>query len=368
MPEEMTCASLAVLAALALSLGTAGASPAAGSAEGVAASYEVRLADVDEVYAADAIIEAVRQATVAAQLSGTVVEVLVDAGDRVRRGQVLARIDTRDVDARVEAAQAGVAQADARLAQARLELERTRSLLAQNFVSKAALDRAEADYLAARAAADAARADNSRSRTARSYAELKSPIDGVVTRRLLDPGEFAAPGTGVVQVHDPAALRAVGNLPQGMLARAAQVQQARIELPQPGRSFAATRITILPSADARLLSTQVRAELPPGEVAGVLPGAAAKILLVVGRVRRLVVPESTLIRRGELVAVNVVAADGKPQLRQVRLGTAQSGSGVEVLAGLTEGERVLVNPLAAATAGVAPAPVAPRRGGEPARR
>lgn len=343
-------------AAIVLALAAAaGGSPPASAAGTAPASYEVRLVEVDEVYAADAVIEAVRQATVAAQLAGTVVQVLVDAGDRVRKGQVLARIDTREADARVAAGRAGVAQADARLAQARLELERTRSLVAQNFVSKAALDRAEADYLAARAAADAARADRSQSETARSYAELTSPIDGVVTRRLLEPGELASPGAGVLQVHDPAALRAVGNLPQGLLARAAQARQARVELPQLARSFEATRLTVLPASDARLLATQVRAELPPGEVPGLLPGAAAKILVVVGRTRKLVVPESTLLRRGELVAVNVVGTDGRPQLRQVRLGSTQSGAGVEVLAGLTAGERVLVNPLAGPAGNVAAA-------------
>ena len=149
--------------------------------------------DVDDVYAADAVIEAVRQATVAAQLSGTVTQILVDAGDRVKKGQVLARIDTRDTDAQVAAGRASVAQADAQLTQARLNLERTQSLLEKNFVSRAALDQAESNLKAAQAAADAARAGNTQADTARSHAELKSPIDGVVTRRLMEPGEVASP-------------------------------------------------------------------------------------------------------------------------------------------------------------------------------
>lgn len=347
-PLQRQRAMQAALIALALAsapLTSASTASAAGTAPD---AYEVRLTEVDEVYAADAAIEAIRQATVAAQLSGTLTQILVDAGDRVRKGQLLARIDPREADARVAAGRAGVAQADTRLAQAKLELERARSLLSQNFVSKAALDKAESDYLAARAAADAARADSSQSATARSYAELRSPIDGVVTRRLLEAGELASPGVGVVQLHDPAALRAVGNLPQAQLARAAQATQAHVVLPQLSRSIEATRLTVLPASDARLLTTQVRADLPPGEIPGLLPGAAAKILLVVGRQRKLVVPESTLIRRGELVAVNVLAADGRPQLRQVRLGDALPDGRVEVRAGLAEGERLLVNPLASA--------------------
>lgn len=341
---------LATAALAGLAFGAATAPAAAQSAAGTASqtaptALQVRLREVDEVYAADAVIEAVRQATVAAQLSGTVTQILVDAGDRVKKGQVLARIDTRETDAQVAAGRAGVAQADAQLVQARLNLERTKSLLEKNFVSKAALDKAESDYDAAKAAADAARAGQAQADTARSYAELRSPIDGVVTRRLMEPGEVAAPGRGVVAVHDPAALRAVGNLPQYVMPKVATVTRARVELPQLNRTVDATKVTVLPASDARLLSTQIRADLPASESAVVTPGAAAKILVPVGRARKLVVPASALIRRGELTAVNVLSADGKPQLRQVRIGPSVGDGGVEVLAGLNDGERVLPAPL-----------------------
>jgi RND family efflux transporter MFP subunit len=321
--------------------------PSVTSAATPVTTVEIRMRDVDEIYAADAVIEAVRQATVAAQLSGIVTQILVDAGDRVKKGQVLARIDTRDTDAQVAAGRASVAQADAQLTQARLNLERTQNLLEKNFVSRAALDQAESNFKAAQAAADAARAGNTQADTARSHAELKSPIDGVVTRRLMEPGEVAAPGRGVVALHDPSALRAVGNLPQYVLPRAAGATRATVELPHLGRTLLATRVTILPATDARLLSTQIRADLPSGDAPGITPGAAAKILVPIGRTRKLVVPESALIRRGELTAVNVATADGRPQLRQIRVGSVVAGGGIEVLAGLDEGERVLPNPLAA---------------------
>jgi RND family efflux transporter MFP subunit len=332
------------LAFAAAVVGAAG--PKASAAGPAAAAFEVRLRDVEEVYAADAVIEAVRQATIAAQISGTVLQILVDAGDPVRKGQVVARIDTRETDAQVAAGRAGVAQADALLAQARQNLERTRSLLEKNFVSQSALDKAESDYNAAKAAADAARAAQSQADTARTYAELRSPLDGVVTRRLMEPGEVAAPGRGVVAVHDPSSLRATGSLPQYMLPKAAQATRARVELPQLNRTVDATKVTILPAADARLLSTQIRADLPASESAHVAPGAAAKILVPVGRARKLVIPATALIRRGELTAVNVAANDGPVQLRQVRVGTTVGDGLIEVLAGLSEGDKVLPAPLA----------------------
>jgi hypothetical protein len=107
---------------------------------------------------------------------------------------------------------------------------------------------------------------------------------------------------------------------------------------------------VLPASDARLLTTQIRADLPATPVPGLAPGAAAKVLVPIGRARKLVIPSNTVIRRGELTGVMTLTADGKPQLRQVRLGSPTGDGAVEVLAGLRAGERVLPAPLAPAVA------------------
>lgn len=311
------------------------------------ASGTVQMREVVDVYAADAVIEAVRQATVSAQIAGRVTQFFVDAGDRVKRGQLLARIDTRETDAQVAAQRAGVAQAEAGLAQAKLSFERTQSLVAQNFVSRSALDKADADLKTAQAALDAARAGTTQAVTARSFAEVRSPIDGVVTRRLMELGELATPGKPMLEVHDPAALRAVGGVPQFMLARVAHADRATVLLPTLDQMLVATRVTVLPAADARLLSTQVRADLPQQLPTGVVPGTTAKIQLPIGSAKKLVMPAAAVIRRGELIATTVVAPDGRLQLRQIRVGEIAEGGLIEVLAGLAAGERVRIDPLAA---------------------
>jgi RND family efflux transporter MFP subunit len=313
-------------------------------------TVRVETRELDEVYAADAIIEAVQQATLAAQINGSVTAFFVDAGDRVKKGQVLARLDSRDTDAQVAAGRAGIAQAEAAMNSARLNYERTKSLVEQKFISQAALDKAESDYKVALATVETARAGSVQANTARGFAEIRAPFDGVVTRRLMEVGEFASPGRSVIAVHDPASLRAVGSLPQFVLAATARVDRATVDIPSLGKAYAATRVTVLPAADPRLLSTQVRADLPNLSVAGLAPGVAAKVLIPIGKASKRVIPETALIRRGELVAVNVTTPQGQPQLRQVRVGpsvrTADGQKFVEVLAGLTDGEQVLLNPLA----------------------
>jgi RND family efflux transporter MFP subunit len=315
-----------------------------------APTVRVETRELDEVYAADAIVESVQQATLAAQINGSVTAYYVDAGDRVKKGQVLARLDTRNSDAQVAAGRAGIAQAEAALAAAKSNYERTKSLVEQKFISQAALDKAESEYKVALAAVESARAGSVQANTARDFAEIRAPFDGVVTRRLMEIGEFANPGRAVIAVHDPAALRAVGSLPQFVLPATASVDRATVDIPSLGRTFTASRVTVLPSADPRLLSTQVRADLPNTPVPGLAPGVAAKVLIPIGKASKRVIPEAALVRRGELVAVNVATPQGPPQLRQVRVGpsvrTADGQKFVEILAGLADGEQVLLNPLA----------------------
>ena len=300
----------------------------------------VELREVADLYVADAVIEAVRSATVSAQIAGNVTRYYVDAGDRVRRGQLLVTIDTREADARLAAGNARVAQAQAQLSQAKLNYERTAKLLQQKFVAQAALDKAAAELETAQAEVKAARAGENAAATARSFAEVRSPIDGVVTRRLAEVGELAAPGRALLEVHDPSDLRAVASVPQFVLGRVADVRTAEVALANRTTPIRATRVVVLPAADARLLSTQVRADLPAGLPDDVVPGTAAKVLLPVGRVKRLVVPAEAIVRRGELTAAYVAGAEGELLLRQVRVGEPVAEGWVEVLAGLDAGERV----------------------------
>jgi RND family efflux transporter MFP subunit len=337
--------SLAVADALASDGQPATRAPAAAPAKATAVAQR-RV--VPSYYVADAAIEAVRQATVSAQIAGQVTHFFVDDGDRVKRGQVLARIDSRDVDAQAAAGSAQVAQAQANLAAAQLNYDRSANLVKQNFLSQAALDKAEAELKTARATVDVARATQAQSSTARGYSEVRAPIDGVVTRRLLELGELAQPGKPILELHDPQALRATGSVPQMVLSAvkgsSTTTVPVRVELPTLGTSVTATRITVLPAADARLLSTQVRADLPAQLPAGVMPGVSAKVWLPTGQAEKLVIPVAAVVRRGELTAAYVVQADGRTLLRQLRVGDASDGQ-VEVLAGLAEGERVALDPL-----------------------
>jgi len=286
--------------------------------------------DVDLTYPAEAVVEAVRQATVAAQVSGRLVEVRVDVGQRVSKGQVLMRIDTREA---AESA-AGV---HAQLIQAKAAFERTRNLHTQKFISGAALDKAEADYKAAQAAAGVSGA-------ALSHGTVTAPIAGIVAERHAELGEMATPGKPLMTLHDPKGLRVVASIPQYQWADVKRMLKAKLEFPETGQWVEATRVEVLPVADSRSHTLTARLYLPD-EVKDVIPGMAVRAHFVTGSAKKLTVPPQAVIRRGEVTGVYVLDTQNVPRLRQIRLGELQGNGEWEVLAGLSAGNRVSLEPI-----------------------
>lgn len=301
-------------------------------------------------HVADATLEAVSRATVAARVPGRIVGMEVDAGDEVRAGEVLARIDSDEARQALAAALARVAEADAALRNAEAAHVRARDLFARRFVSQAALDQATLTLDAARARGQAARAERDRAATALDYGVIVAPRDGIVATRHAEAGEMAQPGMPLLTLFDPRALRAVVDVPLARLgADASDSLEASVELPDSGRSIAATRVTVLPAADARTHTVRVRVDLPPG-LTGVLPGQYARVHFTTGRHAAIRVPVEAIVRRSELTAVYVVDARLAFSLRQIRVGAVQADGSVEVLAGLTGGEDIALDPVAAGIA------------------
>jgi RND family efflux transporter MFP subunit len=308
---------------------------------------EVR--EVDLVYSAEAVIEAVRQSTVAAQIAGRIVDIRFDVGDYVKKGEVIVRIDERAATQAVAASEAQVREAEAAARNARLNYERSRQLFAQKFISQAALDKAEADYKQAQARLAAVLAGAGAAATERSFATIVAPYSGVVSARHVELGEMAVPGKPLMTGFDPASLRAVANVPQSQVPAIQASGRARVEIPSLGRWIEARAITVVPAADPRTHTTRVRLDLPE-DLRGVYPGVFARAHFTVGRAERLLVPREAVFRRSELTAVYVLDEKGYPRLRQVRLGTAGDERAVEVLAGLRPGERVALEPVKAGMA------------------
>ncbi len=334
-------ASRFLMCAAALAIASA---PSWAAAELATAVVDMR--EVDQTYPAEGMVEAVRQSTVAAQVPGRIVELRVDAGQAVVKGQVLARIDEREAAQAAAASEAQTARAEADLANARVNYERTRKLVEQKFVSQAALDKAHADYQSAQAQAAAARAGALQAGAAKSHTVITAPFSGIVASRQAEMGEMAVPGRPLVTLFDPREMRAVANIPQQSLADVRVHALASVELPGLNQWVKGKSVTVLPSADSRTHTTLVRVDLPE-TVKGAYPGMFARVHFATGRARKLLIPARALVYRSEVAGAYVVGDRGEIRFRQLRLGEAAGDAGIEVLAGIARGERVALDPVAA---------------------
>ena len=180
----------------------------------------------------DAVVEAVRQTTVSAQVPGAIVSLLVQAGDRVRAGQALVRIDARAAQQNVAGSAAQVEAAQAVLNVASKELDRQKQLLAKQYISQASLERTQAQWLAAQAQVKALQAQTRVAEAQSGFFVLSAPYAGIVSDVTATVGDMAMPGRPLLVLHDPSALRVVASVPQSMLAGLSdKLKTVRYEIP-----------------------------------------------------------------------------------------------------------------------------------------
>lgn len=339
MKTQTSSSLLAALACVALTL------PPPAHAEPLA-TVAVERADVAIRHVAEGVVEAVHSATVAAQVQGRIVDVHVDAGDAVRKGALLMRIDASAANQAVAGAAASVAQAEANTINARAEWQRNVALHGKGFVSQAVVDQAVARLRAAEAGLRAAQAGRGQAVTVRDFTTLEAPLDGVVAERHVSSGDMAQPGRALVTLYDPARLRVIAQLPQSVAQGVAGAAlSADVLIPGQASPLTASAVMLVPSADPRTHTMEVRAELPSG-TGMLVPGQFARLVLHVGARSQLIVPAAAVLRRGEVTAV-YVQTDAGFRMRQVRPGERLPDGRIEILAGLDAGEQVALDPVRA---------------------
>ena len=306
----------------------------------------------------DGVVEAVRQTSLSAQVPGAIVALSVRAGDTVRAGQDIARIDASAAVQNASASSAQVEAAKASLNVATKELERQKQLFQKQYISQSALDRAQAQAQAAQAQVNALQAQTDAAQTQTRYFAIKAPYSGVVSEVLVALGDMAMPGRPLVTLYDPSALRITAAVPQSALADAGAVSKIQFEIPDlPGAQSPQAGISaqVLPLVDAATHTAQVRVGLP-ASLKSAAPGMFARVWLAAnttagatGLGERFYIPANTVVRRAEMTGVYVVDDKGRALLRQVRLGP-QQGERIEVLSGVQKTDKLAADPQAAAKA------------------
>jgi len=342
---------------------------------GVSAAAE--LTDLPSSVEVGGVVRARVTALIASRVMAPIVEVRVHAGDRVRRGEVLATLDARDLradDARAQAAALSAtesvraAEADVRAMESALHLacltrDRIAVLQAKRSATTEELDQAlatcstaeaqraasQARLAAATAGRDATKAAADGAAVTATYATLTAPFDGVIAERSAEPGSMAAPGSPLLTLEDPTRYRLEVRLDETRAAQVAPGRDASIQLDDREGSMTG-RVVEIERADPMSHTFLVKIDLPAGLT--VRSGQFGRATFAGPSRPALTIPASALVRRGQLTFVFVLGTEGQAHLRPVSIG-AVAGDRVEVLAGVRQGERVVTSPHPSLTDGTA---------------
>lgn len=294
----------------------------------------------------DGVIQARQQALLSAQTTGRIEQIGVDVGHLVSAGQLLIKISAVEQNAARDAANAELNAARAAADEARSTYQRYSQLAKQQLVSAMYLEQLRARRDATLARQRAAQAQLQQAQRGSSYTEIHAPFAGLISQRWVEPGESIQTGQSLVALYNPDQLRIEVDLPQSVAELIRPKLSARIELAD-GQVLTPQQALLFPKADEQSHSVRLRLELPPLRQPPA-PGTTASVLIQAPDAgpASLWIARSAVSQRGELSAVYVLQEDGKPLLRQLRLGAVQ-GDQVEVISGLATGERIAQDPSAA---------------------
>jgi RND family efflux transporter MFP subunit len=271
-----------------------------------------------------ATIEAVEQAAIAAKVTGTIIELPVVLGSRVSKGDTLARISADEISARV-------LQAQAQLTQAKRNLNREQKLLKRNATTKETVNSLRDMFSVAKASLQEAK-------TMLGYTTILAPFNGVVTQKFANSGDLATPGVPLVQLENDASLQAVTAVPESLIHYIKSGDKLTVEVPSAQLTLTGTVAEIAPAANPQSRTAPVKINIEYNTA--LRTGQFARVILPVALAKTLFIAKSAVIPFGQMDKVFVVE-DGKAKLRLVRTGS-QSGDLVEILAGITDGDRVIV--------------------------
>jgi RND family efflux transporter MFP subunit len=291
-------------------------------------------------------VQAFVQASIHARASGYLKNWFVDIGEHVTNGQVLAEIDTPELDQQLAQAKAELDQANASLELAKTTADRWTELLKTASVSEQETAEKTADYTLKQANVEAAHANVQRLDDLKNFDRVTAPFDGTVTLRNTDIGQLISANSGpeLFRLAQTNPLRVYVRVPQPLVHAIVPGQKAELTFQElQGRTFEATVTRTAGAVDpsSRTLQVELQVANPRGEI---LAGSYAQVRFPEATDPHvLTLSDSALVFRAQGMQVAVVGSDNKVQMRSIKLGR-DFGNVVEVLSGLQPDDRAIVNP------------------------
>lgn len=286
----------------------------------VVSAKQVARPSVEEVVGT---VRAKLHAAIEAKVSARIESLLVAPGQAVKAGELIAKLDAKEMQAKLD-------QALALREQATQDLTRYSSLINSKITTQAEFDAVQARERVAVAAVREIE-------TMLGYTNVVAPFSGVITRKLADVGDLAAPGRSIIEMEDPGALRFETDIPESLISSVKLGTVCPVRLGNSPQTLEGRVVEIAPVADAASRTFLVKLDLPPSE--GARSGQFGRVAIATGETRSINVPASAIVARGQMESVFIVA-DKRAQLRLVRTGK-RTANEVELLAGISPGESVV---------------------------
>lgn len=298
----------------------------------------VRKIRVPRIESSVGTIRAVHESAVASKLLAKVVEVRVTAGQHVKEGEVLVRLDDADLVARLEQAQASANGSQAARDQAVIEHGRVRRLIEEQAAAAIEWDRVKTFLKSAEAEFARAEQAVTEAQTVLEYATIRSPISGVVVDKQVEAGDMVTPGKVLLTLYDPTRMQLVASVRESLTRRLAVGQSVYVQVDALNKKCKGLVSEIVPEAESasRTFSVKVTGPCPPG----IYSGMFGRLLIPLEDEEVIVVPHAAVRRIGQLSMVDV-ADDDVLRRRAVQLGRT-FGNEIEVLSGLQVGESLAV--------------------------
>jgi len=274
----------------------------------------------------------------APRVMAQVEKIHVREGNTVQEGELLLELDDREFQSKVGQAESALGRARAESGLASATLERYKGLLEGRAVSQQEYDVVLARERAARQGVGQAEAALSEARTYLSFSRIHSPADGIVVSRHVDPGALAAPGMPLLTIEENR-YRVEVPVDSALSDAVSRGKKIFVEVEPAGYAGDVEIKEVIPAVDPMSRTFLVRADLP--RTPGLRSGQYARVSINRGTRDVLRIPRGALVKRGQMDGVYLVAEDGRVRFRIVETGSGLKDDGIEVLAGLNAGDRLI---------------------------
>ncbi len=295
---------------------------------------------VDDILSWPGTVKSRTVANIAPRMTARIIEIKVNSGDKVKKGDVIARLDERDIKAQENAALAVLAGANAQASRAQADEQRTRSLYGKEAATRENFDAVVARAKEAQAGASQAASSVTEIRSHLADTLLVAPFDGTVVKRLKEPGDMGLPGVAIVSLQTPQGLRLEADVPSTCAGRYSIGMNVNVRIDTLRQTTSAQIDGISPEVDPQTRTQLIKIALPA--MTGLQPGYFGWLEQACDKHEALLIPVRAVQHIGQLEVVKVLSA-GRQLMRHIRTGKT-FGEQIEVISGLHAGEIVITNP------------------------